>query len=134
VHFLPWWALLACLAASAVAAYLLLERTQAGDSPRALFPLTVLLAPVVLAGAMAAAVVLSTLLFAPLDDRAAGSAGPPDPPARAERTGGEATAEGTELEATLGRSTAPATGGPSSSPGASPGASPAASSSASASP
>jgi hypothetical protein len=134
VHFLPWWALVACLAAGALAAYPLLGRTQAGDSRWALFALTAVAAPVVLAGAMAAAVVLSTLLSASLDDRAADSAGPPDPPARAERTGGEATTEGTELEATSGRSTAPAKGGPSSSPGASPGASPAASPSASAAP
>ncbi len=117
MHFLPWWALLACLAASALPAYLLLGRTQAGDSPWALFPLTVLLAPVVLAGAIAAAVVLSTLLSAPLDDRTAAPAGPPDPPSRAERTGAEAPTEGTELEATSGR-TAPATGGPSASPSA----------------
>jgi hypothetical protein len=48
VHFLPWWALVACLPAGALAAYLLLGRTQAGDSPWALFPLTVALAPVIL--------------------------------------------------------------------------------------
>jgi hypothetical protein len=134
LYFLPWWALLACLAASAVAAYLLLERTQAGDSPRALFPLTALLAPVVLAVAVAAAVVLSTLLSPALDDRVASPTGRPEPAARTESTGAGAPAEGSELEATSGR-TAPATAGPSSSPGASPGASPAASSSsASASP
>ena len=124
MHFLPWWALLACLAASAFAAYLLIGRTQAGGYRLALFALTAVAAPASTAGA-ATAVVLSTLLSAYLEDRAADSAGPPDPPARAERTGGEATS---------GRSTAPATGGSSSSPGASPGASPAASPSASASP
>jgi hypothetical protein len=133
VHFLPWWALLVCLAVGALAAYLLLGRTQAGDSPWALFPLTVLFAPVVLAGAMAAAVVVSTLLSAYLDDRTVAPTGRPDPPARAERTGSEATTEGTDLKTTSER-TAPATGVPSASASASAGASPPASASASAAP
>ena len=60
MHFLPWWALVACLAASAFAAYLLIGRTQAGGSRWALFALTA--AAAVLAAAMATAVVLSTLL------------------------------------------------------------------------
>jgi hypothetical protein len=30
---LPWWLLLVCLVFSALATYLLLEDTQAGDSP-----------------------------------------------------------------------------------------------------
>jgi septal ring-binding cell division protein DamX len=129
VHFLPWWALVACLAASAVVAYLLLGRTQAGDSRWALFPLTVALAPVVLAGAMAAALVLSTLLSAALDEQPAAPTGPSEPAARTERTGAEATTEGTDL-GTTSEPTAPAT----SSPSASPGASPSASASASAAP
>ncbi len=134
MHFLPWWALAACLAASALAAYLLLlGRTRAGDSRWALFALTVLLAPAVLASAIAAAVVLSTLLSAYLDDRTVAPKGPPDPPARAERTGAEATTEGTYLKTTSER-TAPATGGPSASAGASASASLPASASASASP
>ena len=91
MHFLPWWALVACLPASGVVAYLLLGRTQAGDSRWALFPLTVALAPVVLAGAMAAAVVLSTLLSAYLEDRTASPASTPEPAARTERTGAEAS-------------------------------------------
>ena len=91
MHFLPWWALVACLAASAVAAYLLLGRTQAGDSRWALLALTAAAAPVVLTGAMAAAVVLSTLLYAILDDRSAPPTGPSEPAARTERTGAEAT-------------------------------------------
>ena len=53
MHFLPWWALVACLAVSALAAYLFLGRTQAGGSPWSLFPLTSALAPVVLAGTRA---------------------------------------------------------------------------------
>jgi lysylphosphatidylglycerol synthetase-like protein (DUF2156 family) len=126
VHFLPWWALVACLAASAVAAYLLLGRTQAGDSRWALFALTAAAAPVVLAGAMAAAVVLSTLLYAFLDDRAVAPTGRPEPapePAeRTERTGAEADNEGTDL-GTTSEPTAPATSSPSASPGASPSAS-----------
>ncbi len=122
MYFLPWWALLACLAASALAAYLFLGRTQAGDSPWALFPLTVALAPVILVGAMAAAVVLSTLLSAALDDRTAAPTGPSEPAARTERTGAEATTEGTDLRTTLERAS-PATGSPSASPSASPAAS-----------
>ena len=133
MHFLPWWALLACLAASAVVAYLLLGRTQAGDSRWALFPLTAVAAPVVLAGAMAAAVVLSTLLSAPLDDRMAPPTGRPEPAERTERTGSEATTQGTDLRTTP-EPTVPATSSPSASPGASPGASPSASASASAAP
>ena len=71
MYFLPWWVLLACLAASAFATYLLLGRTQAGDSPWTLFPLTAVLAPVVLVGAAVVAIALSTLLSAPPEDRAA---------------------------------------------------------------
>ena len=63
VYFLPWWVLLACLAASAFAVYLLLGRTQAGDSPWTLFPLTAVLVPVVLVGAAVVAITLSTLLI-----------------------------------------------------------------------
>ena len=121
MHFLPWWALVACLAASGVA-YLLLGRTQAGDSRWALLALTVVAAPVVLTGAMAAAVVLSTLLYAALDDRTAPPTGPSEPAARTERTGAEATNQGTDLRTTSERA-APATGSPSASPGASPAAS-----------
>ena len=122
MHFLPWWALLACLPASAVAAYLLLSRTQAGDSRWALLALTAAAAPVVLAGAMAAAVVLSTLLSAALGDRTAAPKGRTEPAARTERTGAGATNEGTDLT-TTSEPTAPATGSPSASPGASPSAS-----------
>ena len=69
VYYLPWWLLLACLAASALAAYLFLRPTQAGHSPWALFPLTAALAPVVLVGTMVAATTLSTLLSAFLEGR-----------------------------------------------------------------
>jgi hypothetical protein len=122
VHFLPWWALVACLPAGALAAYLLLGRTQAGDSRWALFALTVAAAPGVLAGAMGAAVVISTLLYAFLDDRTAAPTGRPEPAARTERTDAEATTEGTDLT-TTSEPTAPATSSPSASPGASPSAS-----------
>lgn len=128
MYFLPWWALVACLVASAVTAYLLIGRTQAGDSRWALFALTAVAAPVVLA----AAVVLSTLLSAYLGNQTAAPAGRPEPAASTERTGGEktaATTEGTDLVTPPERA-APATGSPSASPGASP----TASSSASASP
>ena len=116
MYFLPWRALLACLPAGALVAYLLLERTQADDSSRALFPLTALLAPVVLAEAMAAAVVLSTLLSAYLEDRTAAPTGRPEPAARTERTGTEEATEGTDLT-TTSEPTAPATSSPSVSRG-----------------
>ena len=119
MHFLPWWALAACLAASALAAYLFLGRTRAGDSPWARFPLAVALAPVVLAGAAVAALVLSTLLSARLEDRIGEPRGPrPEPSTRTEGT--SPAPEGTSLEATSEERTAPAAGSPSASPGASP--------------
>ncbi len=131
MYFLPWWVLLACLAASGLAAYLFLGRTQAGDSPWALFPLTVALAPVVLAGAMAAAVVVSTLLSALLEERIGQHRDPrSEPPPRAEGTGPVPALEGTSAETTTPGRTVPAAGSPSASPSASP----AASASASASP
>ena len=43
--YLPWWLLLAGLAASAFATYVLLGRTRAGDSPWVLFPLAAALTP-----------------------------------------------------------------------------------------
>jgi hypothetical protein len=121
VHFLPWWALVACLAASALAAYLFLGRTRAGDSPWARFPLAVALAPVVLAGAAVVALVLSTLLSARLEDRIGEPRGPrPETPTRTEGTG--PAPEGTSAESTSER-TVPAAGSPSAPPGASPSAS-----------
>jgi len=126
VHFLPWWLLLACLAASALAAYLLFGRTQTGDSPWALFSLTVVLAPVVLVGAAVAAIALSTLLSAPFEDRNGAPTGPSSgPPARSEGTGPKATPEATHLTTTSER-TGPATPAPTASPGASPTAPPSA--------
>jgi hypothetical protein len=88
VFYVPWWVLLACSLASAVATYLVLRRTQAGHSPWALFPLTVVLAPVVLVGAMVAALTLSTLLSALVEDRTGGAATnpPSEPRAPSERT------------------------------------------------
>ena len=129
MQFLPWWALVACLAASALAAYLFLGRTRAGDSPWARFPLAGALAPVVLAGAAVAALVLSTLLSAAPEDRIGEPRVPPsEPPARAERTSEEATTEGTDL-GTTPEPTTPATGSPSASPSVSPPASASASAS-----
>ena len=130
MYFLPWWVLLACLAASALAAYLFLGRTQAGDSPWALFPLTAVAAPVVLAGAVAAAVVVSTLLSAPREDRIGQHRDPrSEPPPRTEGTG--SVPEGTSLETTSEERAAPAAGSLSVSPSVSPSASPSASASAS---
>ena len=128
MYFLPWWALAACLAASALAAYLFLGRTRAGDSPWVRFPLAVALAPVVLAGAAVAALVLSTLLSARLEDRIGEPSIPrPEPPTRTEGT--SPAPEGTSLEATSEERTVPAAGSPSASPGASPPASASASAS-----
>jgi hypothetical protein len=87
VFFLPWWLLLVCLVVSALATYLLLESTQAGDSPWALYPLTALLAPVVLAAMVFVAIALSTIRYALLEDQ---SAEPLD-----EGTGAESTLERT---------------------------------------
>jgi hypothetical protein len=115
VSFLPWWLLLVCLVVSALATYFLLERTQAGDSPWALYPLTAVLAPVVLARMVFVGLALSTFLSALLEDQ---SAQPTD-----EGTGTERTLE-RKVPAT--RSTPPSTT-PSASPTASPTASPAAS-------
>ena len=127
-----WWALLACLAASAVATYLLLGRTQAGDSRWAMFALTAIAAPAVLAAALAAAIVLSTLLSENLEERAA-PAGRPESTARTERTDAGATTEGSD-PGTPPEHTAPATGSPSASASASAGASSPAFASASAAP
>ena len=87
VYYLPWWLLLPCLVASALTAYLVLRPTQAGDSPWALFPLTAALAPVVLVGAMVAAITLSTLLSAFVEGRTgAPTDHPSEPRALTERT------------------------------------------------
>ena len=115
---LPWWLLSVCLVFSALATYLLLEDTQAGDSPWALYPLTAVLAPVVLAGMVFVGIALSTFLSVLLEDQSA------EPP---EGTGAETTLERTVPATT---STPPSTS-PSSSPTASPTASPASSSTAS---
>jgi hypothetical protein len=121
VYYLPWWGLLACLAASALAGYLVLRRTQAGDSPWALFPLTVALAPVMLVGAMVVAITLSTLLSTLLKDPT-------------ERTGSKATPEATAAAQTLERtvlttSPSPTTASPSGSASPTTAASPSASTS-----
>jgi hypothetical protein len=112
--YLPWWVLLAGLAASTLAAYLLLERTQAGDSPWTLFPLTAALAPVVLLGAALAGIILSVLLSMLVENRMAVPTDPSEPPSRTERTGAETT-----LQRTI-----PAQSTPSASPSASASASP----------
>ena len=106
VYYLPWWGLLACLAASALVSYLVLERTQAGDSPWALFPLTAALAPVILLGAMVVAITLSTLFSAIVEERTGTPAGEPEPPpARTEhtrRSSPTTTVEGTHPATTTG--------------------------------
>ena len=111
MFFLPWWLLLVGLVVSALASYLLLEHTQAGDSPWALYPLTAVLAPVVLAGMVFVGIALSTFVSVLLEDQSA------EPP---ESTGAETTLERTVPATT---STPPPTS-PSSSPTASPTASP----------
>jgi hypothetical protein len=126
--YLPWWVLLAGLAASAFAAYLLLERTQAGDSPWTLFPLTAALAPVIFLGAAVAGITLSVLLSMLLEDRMAAPTGPTEPLPRTERTGAETT-----LQRAVPAPSTPSAS-PSASSSASPSASPTASASASPSP
>ena len=123
VFFLPWWLLLPCLVLGAFVAYRLLERTQAGDSPWALYPLTAVLAPVVLAVMVVVAITLSTFLSALSEDRSM-----PAP----EGTGAESTLVGRAIPFTTGTPpSAPPTATPSASPTASPAASPASSPSAS---
>ena len=95
VYYLPWWGLLACLAASGLVSYLVLARTRAGDSPWALYPLMAALAPLFLVGAMVVAITISVLLSALLEDPT-------------ERTGSKAAPEATTPAQTLER-TVPAT-------------------------
>jgi hypothetical protein len=128
VYFLPWWVLLACLAASAFAAYFLLGRTQAGDSLWAHFPLTVVLAPMVLVGTVVAAIVLSTFLSALSEGQIGTRMGPSEPPPQTEGTDQEAAPEGTGAVVTTLERTAPTT---TTIPSASPTVSPTASSTAS---
>ena len=113
MFYVPWWVLLACLLASAVATYLVLRRTQAGHSPWVLFPLTAVLAPVVLVGAMVAALTLSTLLSALVEDRTGGAATnhPSEPRAPSERTMRDptTTVERTQPATTVGQPTSTAT-------------------------
>ena len=123
MFFLPWWLLLVCLVTSALASYLLLERTQAGDSPWALYPLTALLTPVVLAGVVVVAIGLSAFLSALLEDRSMPVL---------EGMGGETTLVERAIPFTTSTPpSAPPTASPASSPTASPTASPASSPSAS---
>jgi hypothetical protein len=127
VFFLPWWLLLVCLVVSALVVYLLLERTQAGDSPWALYPLTAVLAPVMLAGMVVVGIGLSTILPALLEDRSL--------PAL-EGTGAETTLVEHAIPFTTSTPpsapptatpSAPSTASPTASPAASPTASPSAS-------
>jgi hypothetical protein len=74
LSYLPWWLLLVCLVFCALATYLLLEDTQAGNSPWALYPLTAILASVVLAVMVVVVIALSTIVSALLEDQ---SAAPP---------------------------------------------------------
>jgi len=123
VFSLPWWLLLVCLVFSALATYLLLEGTQAGDSPWALYPLTAVLAPVVLAGVVVVAIGLSAFLSALLEDRSMPVL---------EGMGGETTLVERAIPFTTSTPpSAPPTASPASSPTASPTASPASSPSAS---
>ena len=120
MYYLPWWLLLACLVASALVAYLFLRRTQAGDSPWALFPLTTALAPVVLLGAIVVAITLSTLLSALVEDRAGIPKDASEPPAREERMSNHTTSldrthPATATEQTI-TSTATVTPAPTSTP------------------
>jgi len=119
VFFHPWWLLLVCLVVSTLATYHLLEGTQAGDSPWALYPLTAVLAPVVLAGVVVVAIGLSTLLSALLEDR---------PMPVLEGMGGETTLVKRAIPFTTSTPpSAPPTATPSASPTVSPTASPTAS-------
>jgi hypothetical protein len=81
---------LACLAAGALAAYLILRRNRAGDPAWTPFPLTAVVHPVVLVGAAVVAITLSTLLSVLLEDRIAAPTGHfcPSPRRRSRAHGG----------------------------------------------
>jgi hypothetical protein len=110
VYYLPWWVLLACMPACALATYLALR--DSALSRRALFALTAVLAPVVLLGAAVVAIAISVLLSV-LDERPIDHQ---EPPARVGRTQPTTTAD----------RPAPVTTTPTASPIASPMASPSA--------
>jgi cytoskeletal protein RodZ len=116
VYYLPWWVLLACMPASALAVYLALR--DSAISRRALFALMAVLAPLVLLGAAVAALAVSVSLSV-LDERLIDHQ---EPPARIERT---------QPTTTVDRQ-APATTAPTASPTASSTASPSATASLSA--
>ena len=80
MYYLPWWVLLACMPASALAVYLALRDSTI--SRRALLALTAVLAPLVLLGAAVAALAVSVSLSV-LDERLTDHQ---EPPARIERT------------------------------------------------
>jgi hypothetical protein len=80
VYYLPWWVLLACMPACALAVYLALR--DSARSRRARFALTAALAPLVLLGAAVAAIAVSVLLSV-LGGRLTDHQ---EPPARIERT------------------------------------------------
>ncbi len=65
LQFVPWWVALPCLLASALAAWLALRGARPWWQ---LVPLVAVLSPVVLAGAMVAAVSVSVLLPAVVGD------------------------------------------------------------------
>ena len=118
MHYAPWWLLLLCLPVAGMAAYLALRGTDL--SRRTLYALTILLSPVLVVGAAAVAVVLSTALFAFLEP----TSEPSVLPARTEPSTPEPTRPAPEE--TVPEPTSP-TSSPAASPSASPTASPAAS-------
>ena len=146
---LSWWFVLPCLLVSGLAAYLFLQSTRMGDYPWAHYPLTVVLAPILLVGVYAVAITLSSVVFDFLETPQPASHSPSTVPATNQDTRPESTLEDTQPpETTIQKTTPEDVAGPSSpsaspsvsptapstaSPSAAPSASPAASASASAS-
>jgi hypothetical protein len=125
---LSWWFLLPCLLVCGLAAYLLVEGTKAGDYPWAHYPLTVALAPILLVGVYAGAIVLSGAVFDFLETPQPASHSPSTVPATNENTRPESTHEVTQPPETTLQKTTPEDVAGSSSPSASSSASPTAAS------
>ena len=125
---LSWWFVLPCLLVSGLAAYLFLQSTRMGDYPWAHYPLTVVLAPILLVGVYAVAITLSSVVFDFLETPQPASHSPSTVPATNENTRPESTHEDTQPPETTLQKTTPEDVAESSSPSASPSASPTAAS------
>ena len=109
MYYLSWLALTACLFGCGLAAHLALSGAV---SRRTLLPLTVLLAPALLAVALGAAFALSAALKTPQEKMPVGSAGRPPSAEQPSRAQGERTDERTAPEVAPERTVEETTSGP----------------------